>query len=149
MYNNCVGWMTHRTRVTDVDIVIQPGWSQVPINRITELKEVVHDARDAYLTRVACEKMGTNLKLYRSLNTIKAPTIGLQAQLKRCMVAYSSGTNDDLVGKVSQKLLGKFIHNRLKYRSSGKDMSREYFHQRHLCQFWPITRLFQSEKRCR
>jgi len=99
------GWMTHRTRVTDVDIVIQPGWSQVPINRITELKEVVHDARDAYLTRVACEKMGTNLKLYRSLNTIKAPTVGLQAQLKRCMVAYSSGTNDDLVGKVSQKLL--------------------------------------------
>merc|ERR1719402_1552656 len=99
------GWMTHRTRVTDVDIVIQPGWSQVPINRITELKEVVHDARDAYLTRVACEKMGTNLKLYRSLNTIKAPTIGLQAQLKRCMVAYSSGTNDDTVGKVSQKLL--------------------------------------------
>merc|ERR1712142_795468 len=99
------GWMTHRTRVTDVDIVIQPGWSKVPINRITELKEVVHDARDAYLTRVACEKMGTNLKLYRSLNTIKAPTIGLQAQLKRCMVAYSSGTNDDLVGKISPKLL--------------------------------------------
>ena len=108
--------MTHRTRVTDVDIVIQPGWSKVPINRITELKEVVHDARDAYLTRVACEKMGTNLKLYRSLNTIKAPTIGLQAQLKRCMVAYSSGTNDDLVGKVSQKLLGKDIASRVKYR---------------------------------
>jgi len=99
------GWMAHRTRVTDVDIVIQPGWSQVPINHIMELKEVVHDARDAYLTRVACEKMGTNLKLYRSLNTRPTPTIGLQAQLMRCMVAYSSATNDDLVGKISPKLL--------------------------------------------
>ena len=103
----CVGWMAHRTRVTDVDIVIQPGWSQVPINHIMELKEVVHDARDAYLTRVACEKMGTNLKLYRSLNTRPTPTIGLQAQLMRCMVAYSSATNDDLVGKISPKLLGQ------------------------------------------
>ena len=80
--------MSHRTRVTDVDIVIKPGWSQVPINRIMELRDVVTDGREEYLTRVACEKMATNLKLYRSLNTRPTPTKGLQAQLARCMVAY-------------------------------------------------------------
>lgn len=99
------GWMSHRTRVTDVDIVIQPGWSQVPINRIMELRDVVTDGREDYLTRVACEKMATNLKLYRSLNTRPTPTKGLQAQLSRCMVAYSSATNDDNVGKVTTRLL--------------------------------------------
>ena len=69
------------------------------------LKDIVHDASEGYLTRVACEKMGTNLKLYRSLNTRPSPTIGLRMQLNRCMVAYSSATNDDLVGKITPKLL--------------------------------------------
>merc|ERR1719402_794565 len=103
------GWTTHRTRVTNVDIIIQSGWSKVPINRIKTLKEIVYDAKHAYSTRVACEKMGTNLKLYRSLNTRTLPTIGLRAQMNRCMVAYSSATSDDLAGKITPSLLGAVL----------------------------------------
>ena len=99
------GWRSHRMRVTDVDIPIPPGWSHVPIHRIKMLKELVRDATDGYLTRVACEKVGTNIRLYRSHNTRPTPTDGLTAQLNRCMVAYSSATSDDQVGKVTPVLL--------------------------------------------
>ena len=51
--------------------------------------------------------MGSNIRLYRSLNTRPTPTSGLTAQLNRCMIAYSSATNDDQVGKVTPVLLQK------------------------------------------
>ena len=91
--------------VTDVDIHVKPGWSKVSIDFIRQLKKLVRECTEAYLTRVsfienflnpnsylksqvACKKVTTNLKLYRSLNTRPARTVGLRAQLARCMVAY-------------------------------------------------------------
>jgi len=88
------GWIHHTVDVTDVDIHVKPGWSKVSIDFIRQLKKLVRECTEAYLTRVACKKVTTNLKLYRSLNTRPARTVGLRAQLARCMVAYSSATND-------------------------------------------------------
>ena len=34
----CVGWLHHRTQVTNVDIPIEPGWTLVPIDKLPELK---------------------------------------------------------------------------------------------------------------
>ena len=72
-----------------MDITIEPGWSIVSIDEINQLKELVHDATDEYLTKVACQKMEMNLKMYRSLNTRPSPVRVLRMQLNRCMVAYS------------------------------------------------------------
>jgi len=100
------GWIHHTVDVTDVDIHIKPGWSKVSINSIRQLKQLVRECTEAYLTRVACKKVTTNLKLYRSLNTRPARTVGLRAQLARCMVAYSSATNDQ-GSKITTKTLEK------------------------------------------
>jgi len=51
------GWTTHRTRVTDVNIPIESGWSRVTIERLSILKSIVNDATDEYMTRVACDKV--------------------------------------------------------------------------------------------
>jgi len=102
------GWIHHTVDVTDVDIHVKPGWSKVSIDSIRQLKKLVQECIEAYLTRVACKKVTTNLKLYRSLNTRPARTVGLRAQLARCMVAYSSATNDQ-ASKITTKTLEKIF----------------------------------------
>jgi len=99
------GWLHHRTQVTNVDIPIEPGWTLVPIDKLPELKLLCTEGTEKFYTRVACQKVAENLKLYRSLNTRQAPTIGLKASLTRCMVAYSAATTDNQVGKVSNPML--------------------------------------------
>jgi len=102
------GWIHHTVDVTDVDINVKPGWSKVSIDSIRQLKKLVRECTEAYLTRVACKKVTRNLKLYRSLNTRPARTVGLRAQLARCMVAYSSATNDQ-GSKITTKTLEKIF----------------------------------------
>ena len=39
--------------VTDVDIHVKPGWSKVSIDFIRQLKKLVRECTEAYLTRVS------------------------------------------------------------------------------------------------
>ena len=39
--------------VTDVDIHVKPGWSKVSIDSIRQLKKLVQECIEAYLTRVS------------------------------------------------------------------------------------------------
>ena len=44
--------MKIKVDVTDVDINVKPGWSKVSIDSIRQLKKLVRECTEAYLTRV-------------------------------------------------------------------------------------------------
>merc|ERR1712106_584289 len=99
------GWNGQRIQTINVDIVVEPGWSQVPLSWIKELKKVMQAATDEYFTKTSCEKLESNLKFYRSLNTRKGPSLHLDGRVRDCMVSYSAATTDNSVGRVGIKSL--------------------------------------------
>jgi len=99
------GWNGQRIQTINVDIVVQPGWSQVPLSIINELKSVMQEATDDYFTKTSCEKLQSNLKFYRSLNTRKGPSSHLVQRVRDCMVSYSAATTNNAVGRVGIKSL--------------------------------------------
>ena len=48
--------MKIKVDVTDVDINVKPGWSKVSIDSIRQLKKLVRECTEAYLTRVRVSK---------------------------------------------------------------------------------------------
>jgi len=101
------GWNGQRIQTINVDIVVEPGWSQVPLSIINELKAVMQEATDEYFTKTACEKLQSNLKFYRSLNTRKGPSSHLVSRVRDCMVSYSAATTNNAVGRVGIRSLEK------------------------------------------
>jgi len=101
------GWSGQRINTINVDIQIESGWSIVPLSEITELKRLTREATDEYLTRMACEKLGSNLRFYRSLNTRKTPSMYLDTRIRDCMVSYSAATSDNSVGRVGPRALDR------------------------------------------
>ena len=88
------------------------------------------DACDEYFTKMSCEKLESNLKFYRSLNTRKGPSKYLDKRVHDCMVSYSAATTNNSVGRVSISALNKVFNKdrqklaRQKERSSMKSNSR-------------------------
>jgi len=99
------GWNGQRIQTINVDIVVEPGWSQVPLSWINELKKVMQTATDEYFTKTSCEKLESNLKFYRSLNTRKGPSLHLDGRVRDCMVSYSAATTNNSVGRVGMGAL--------------------------------------------
>ena len=64
-------------------------------------------AQTSYFTKVACEKLASNLKFYRSLNTRKPPSNHLLVRVKDCMISYSAATTDNSVGRVGPENLNR------------------------------------------
>ena len=65
----------------------------------------MQEATDEYFTKTSCEKLESNLKFYRCLNTRKGPSIHLDSRVKDCMVSYSAATTNNSVGRVGMKAL--------------------------------------------
>ena len=120
------GWSSQRFRIINVDIRIRPGWSIVPLSEIRALKVSLtlafniangyfkHLTRfhtNVYFTNVACEKLSSNLKFYRSLNTRKPPSESLYSRVKDCMVSYSAATTNNSVGRVGYIALDRVFHS--------------------------------------
>jgi len=101
------GWSSQRIKMVDLDIRIVPGWSKVPLSAITDLKAITRFAQTSYFTKVACEKLASNLKFYRSLNTRKPPSNHLLVRVKDCMISYSAATTDNSVGRVGPASLNR------------------------------------------
>jgi len=99
------GWTSQQMIMNNVDIRIQPGWTKIPIVRMNKLKKITSDASEKYYTRVACDKLATNLKFYRCLNTRKPHSEPLSRRIKECMVTYSAATADNSVGRVDKEAL--------------------------------------------
>ena len=116
--------------MVDLDIRIVPGWSKVPLSALSDLKvrssfksilarwrplvakndyfqAITRFAQTSYFTKVACEKLASNLKFYRSLNTRKPPSNHLLVRVKDCMVSYSAATTDNSVGRVGKENLNR------------------------------------------
>merc|ERR1712168_1729358 len=124
------GWSSQRINMVDVDIRISPGWSIVPLSDLSDLKEITKFAQNEYFTNVACEKLASNLKFYRSLNTRKPPSNHLCCRIKDCMVSYSAATTDNSVGRVEPDNLDEVFtadNERMtknELRDRGKDNGR-------------------------
>jgi len=101
------GWSSQRIKMVDLDIRIVPGWSKVPLSAISDLKAITRFAQTSYFTKVACEKLASNLKFYRSLNTRKPPSNHLLVRVKDCMISYSAATTDNSVGRVGPENLNR------------------------------------------
>jgi len=101
------GWSSQRIKMVDLDIRIVPGWSKVPLTAISDLKAITRFAQTSYCTKVACEKLASNLKFYRSLNTRKPPSNHLLLRVKDCMISYSAATTDNAVGRVGAESLNR------------------------------------------
>jgi len=101
------GWSSQRIKMVDLDIRIVPGWSKVPLSALSDLKAITRFAQTSYFTKVACEKLASNLKFYRSLNTRKPPSNHLLVRVKDCMVSYSAATTDNSVGRVGTENLNR------------------------------------------
>ena len=67
----------------------------------------MQEATDEYFTKTACEKLQSNLKFYRSLNTRKGPSSHLVSRVRDCMVSYSAATTNNAVGRVGIRSLEK------------------------------------------
>ena len=116
--------------MVDLDIRIVPGWSKVPLSALSDLKvslklrlarwrsrverklndcfqAITRFAQTSYFTKVACEKLASNLKFYRSLNTRKPPSNHLLVRVKDCMISYSAATTDNSVGRVGPENLNR------------------------------------------
>ena len=52
----------------------------------------MREATDEYFTKTSVEKLESNLKFYRSLNTRKGPSFHLDQRVRDCMVSYSAAT---------------------------------------------------------
>lgn len=103
------GWTGQRIQTINVDIVVEPGWSCVPLSLIDELKTVMREATDEYFTKTSVEKLASNLKFYRSLNTRKGPSFHLDQRVRDCMVSYSAATANNKVGRVGFASLDKVL----------------------------------------
>merc|ERR1712168_1745750 len=101
------GWSSQRIKMVDLDIRIVPGWSKVPLSALSDLKAITRFAQTSYFTKVACEKLASNLKFYRSLNTRKPPSNHLLVRVKDCMISYSAATTDNAVGRVGAESLNR------------------------------------------
>ena len=78
---------------------------KVPLSWINELKKVMQAATDEYFTKTSCEKLESNLKFYRSLNTRKGPSLHLDGRVRDCMVSYSAATTNNSLGRVGMGAL--------------------------------------------
>ena len=54
-------------------------------------QRVMMEACNEYFTRISCEKLESNLKFYRSLNTRRGPSKYLDRRVHDCMVSYRKG----------------------------------------------------------
>lgn len=88
------------------------------------------EACNEYFTRISCEKLESNLKFYRSLNTRRGPSKYLDRRVHDCMVSYRQGfdrvwkrlkilaslesaaTTNNAVGRVGLKALKKVFESR-------------------------------------
>merc|ERR1711892_1523209 len=72
------GWTSQQMNMMNVDISIaEEGWTRVPIDEVNKLKKIIEGASDCYFSSVSKEKLKSNMKFYRSLNTRKPPSMSL------------------------------------------------------------------------
>ena len=69
----------------------------------------MREATDEYFTKTSVEKLASNLKFYRSLNTRKGPSFHLDQRVRDCMVSYSAATANNKVGRVGFASLDKVL----------------------------------------
>jgi hypothetical protein len=119
------GWSSQRFRIINVDIRIRPGWSIVPLSEICSLKHLTRFHTNVYFTNVACEKLSSNLKFYRSLNTRKPPSESLYSRVKDCMVSYSAATTDNSVGRVGYQALDRVFNSDNRTESKKKSLQHK------------------------
>ena len=80
---------------------------------------------NVYFTNVACEKLSSNLKFYRSLNTRKPPSDSLYSRVKDCMVSYSAATTDNSVGRVGYHALDRVFNSDNRSEAKKQKLQRE------------------------
>jgi len=100
------GWTSQQMKMMNVDIrITEPGWTRVPIVEVNKLKKIIESASDCYFSNVSKEKLKSNMKFYRSLNTRKPPSMSLYNRVKEVMVDYSAATTNNQIGRVGPKKL--------------------------------------------
>lgn len=100
------GWSSQQMKMMNVDIrITEPGWTRVPIVQVDKLKKIIEGASDCYFSCVSKEKLKSNIKFYRSLNTRKPPSVSLYNRVKEVMIDYSAATTNNQIGRVGPKAL--------------------------------------------
>jgi len=100
------GWTSQQMNMMNVDISIaEEGWTRVPIDEVNKLKKIIEGASDCYFSSVSKEKLKSNMKFYRSLNTRKPPSMSLYNRVKEVMVDYSAATTNNQTGRVGPRAL--------------------------------------------
>ena len=87
----------------------------------------MQEATDEYFTKISCEKLESNLKFYRCLNTRKGPSLHLAGRVRDCMVSYSAATTNNSVGRVGMKSLERVFkkdEHKLKVQKQKREQTK-------------------------
>ena len=87
----------------------------------------MQEATDEYFTKISCEKLESNLKFYRCLNTRKGPSLHLAGRVRDCMVSYSAATANNSVGRVGMESLERVFkkdEHKMKVQKQKREQSK-------------------------